>query len=312
MKTCLIIGDLNADLTLVGIKGVPQLGTEITVGEHSLDIGGSGGVVSAILAELGINTYMISIVGNDYLAEFLKNRLKDSGVKTDKITTEDMLSTGITVNLSNTRGKSQISSLMVLEKLNAANILFGNIKSIQHVHFSSYYMMTGLQNDYLKIIDDIRKRYGDVIISLDTNYDPKNKWGKEIFTIMENIDIFFANRAEALKITGESNVNSAIKKLSNYTQKVIIKSGKWGYTAKINGKIHRGRCKNLDNMNFKDSTGAGDNFDAGFIYGSLNNWPIEKTLEFANFCGEKSIEYIGGVGTRDKFKQIIKKYNLKK
>jgi len=64
-------------------------------------------------------------------------------------------------------------------------------------------------------------------------------------------------------------------------------------------------------VNFKDSTSAGDNFDAEFIYGYIiDNLNIEKSLKIANICGAKSVEYLGGIGNKKKFlelKELIRK-----
>ncbi|MBA7609712.1 hypothetical protein ES703_16903 [subsurface metagenome] len=62
---------------------------------------------------------------------------------------------------------------------------------------------------------------------------------------------------------------------------------------------------------FKDSTGAGDNFDAGFIYGFMNNLDIRESLRIANICGAKSVEYVGGVGNIKKFREIKELIELK-
>ena len=80
--------------------------------------------------------------------------------------------------------------------------------------------------------------------------------------------------------------------------------GKEGYLAKINKKYYKGDCINKLKKNFKDSTGAGDNFDAGFIYGYIDNLNIEKSLKIANICGAKSVEYLGGVGDKEKFFEL--------
>ena len=63
-------------------------------------------------------------------------------------------------------------------------------------------------------------------------------------------------------------------------------------------------------VNFKDSTGAGDNFDTGFIYRYIDNLNIEESLKIGNICGAKSVEYLGGVGNKEKFldlKELIRK-----
>jgi sugar/nucleoside kinase (ribokinase family) len=47
-----------------------------------------------------------------------------------------------------------------------------------------------------------------------------------------------------------------------------------------------------------DTTGAGDSFDAGFVYGSLAGWELESTLRFASVCGSLSTRAIGGTSAQ--------------
>ncbi|MBA7474479.1 ATP-dependent 6-phosphofructokinase [subsurface metagenome] len=306
-KSCLVIGDLNVDLVLNELKDFPELGKEIVAQNHFIDIGGSGGIFSAVLSELGINTYIISKIGSDFLGQFLISKLKDYGVNTDKLVIKESDETGITINLSYKKDKYQISSLNLVGSLSLNDIAFQNIKDIRHVHFSSYYIMKNLKADYVKLINNIKKNYNNITISLDTNDDPEDRWGEEIYRILGNIDIFLANKKEALKITKESNTGDALNRLNKEVKVVVIKLGSEGYIARDGENYYSG---DQLSVNFKDSTGAGDNFDAGFIYGFINNYNIKKSLKIANIVGAKSVKYIGGVGNKEKFfglKKLVRK-----
>jgi len=300
-KNCLVIGDLNVDLIVAGINGPLKKGSEVTAGNHFLDIGGSGGVFAAVLSELGIKTYIISKISNDFFGNYLIERLNNHGAGTDKILVEKNRDTGVTLSLSYAEDKIQISSVEMVKNFNAGDIIFEGWENIKHVHFTSYYMMDSLQSDYIKIICDIKKKYEDITFSMDTNDDPSNRWGGDIYDIFPYIDIFMINKKEALMITKKDNVADALKELGAFVRTVIIKLGIKGYIAKDNGIIYRGDSLIAD---FKDSTGAGDNFDAGFIYGFLNNMSLEKSLAIGNICGARSVEYLGGAGTKEKFYKI--------
>ena len=305
-KSCLVIGDLNIDLVLNELKDFPELGKEIIAGSHFLDVGGSGGIFSTVLSSLGVNTYIISKVGDDFFGKFLINELKSYGVNINKLIIEDNKETGITINLSYREDKYQISSLNLVNSLSLGEIIFKNIKDIGHVHFTSYYMMSSLKKDYVKLINDIKKNYPGITFSLDTNDDPEDRWGDEIYKILNNIDIFLANKKEALKISKETNIKNALNKLSNEVKTVVIKLGSEGYIAKDRDSYYSNDSLDLLNINFKDSTGAGDNFDAGFIYGYINGLGTEKSLKIANVVGAKSVEYPGGVGSEEKFLELRK------
>ena len=294
---------LNIDLVLNELKNFPELGQEIIAGNHFLDIGGSGGIFSAVLSELGINTYIISKISNDFLGQFLINKLEDHGVITDKLIVKENGKTGITINLSYKKDKYQISSLNLVSSLSADEVIFENIKNIGHVHFTSYYVMNHLKAGYVKLINDIKKVYKNVTFSLDTNDDPESRWGDEIYRILRNIDIFLVNKKEALGIAKASNIEEAIKRLGKEVKTVIVKLGDQGCIAKRGDNYYK---ESSQNVNFKDSTGAGDNFNAGFIYGIMSGFDIEKCLKIANICGAKSVEYLGGVGNKKKFYELKK------
>jgi len=301
---CLVIGDLNIDLIFNDLSGFPELGKEILSRNYDMVIGGSGGVFAAVLSKLGISTAIISKIGHDNYGRFLLDEMKKYGADTSRMVISEDMNTGVTVSLSYEKDKSQISSVNLIKSFKAQEINLERLNQVRHVHFPAYYMMDGLKNSYIKIIESIRSRYKEITFSLDTNDDPDNEWGSSIYEIFKNIDILFLNQKEAMKISGEPSVQGALDKLANYTKKVVIKLGKEGYIAKINGKHYRGHCRNTRNKDFLDGTGSGDNFDAGFVFGHLKEFDIEKTLDFANYCAEKSIEYSGGVGSDDKFAQI--------
>ena len=310
-KECLVIGDLNIDLVFNDLTGFPELGKEITSGDYAMVIGGSGGLFTAILSRLGVKTSIISKIGDDFYGRFLMEELKRNKADISRIIISETDKTGITISLSYERDKSQISSVSTLKNLKIDDICLGDMRKIKHVHFSSYYMMESLKNSYVDIIKQIKSVSNGITFSFDTNDDPGDQWGSEIYDILKFVDILFLNRKEAIRISGRTGVETAAERLSEYVPAVVIKLGIEGHFARINGKTYRGYCRNTANENFLDGTGSGDNFDAAFIFGFLNNFNVAKNLDFANFCAEKSIEYLGGVGDDTKFRYIKDFYNIK-
>jgi len=301
---CLVIGDLNIDLILNRIEGFPKIDHEIIAEDYDVVIGGSGGIFTAVLSMLGIKTAIISTIGNDMFGKSLTSKLKENNASVSRLIINEKEKTGITIYLSYDSGKSQTSSVKLIKNLKFNDFTLKDLSSIEHVHFSSYYVMDSLRESYVEIIKKIKSQSKEITFSMDTNDDPSNEWKRKIYKIFDHIDILFLNKREALNISREQNIKKAISRLSRYVEKVVIKAGKEGYFAKIDGKDYRGFCQNKKNKNFLDSTGAGDNFDAAFIFGFLNNIETSKTLRFADYCAEKSVEYSGGVGNIKKFKII--------
>jgi ribokinase len=130
--------------------------------------------------------------------------------------------------------------------------------------------------------------------SLDTNYDPSEKWiGFD--ELLSATDIFLPNKTEAFSITQLDDVESAAKQLANKSKLVAVKLGADG--AVLQTKDKRIFMPSIP-VNVVDTIGAGDAFDAGFLYGYLNNWNLEQSLQLATACGALSTQASGGVAAQ--------------
>ena len=72
--------------------------------------------------------------------------------------------------------------------------------------------------------------------------------------------------------------------------------------------IHRGETVRVSSIpvNVIDTVGAGDSFDAGFMYGYLNQWPLVKTLWLGCVCGALSTQRAGGTDGQPTLDEAMK------
>jgi sugar/nucleoside kinase (ribokinase family) len=113
----------------------------------------------------------------------------------------------------------------------------------------------------------------------------------EVVASLRSIDIFAPNQKEALRLTGEQTIGAALGRLAELTPTVVIKLGADGAIARSQGQqVHIPALP----VNAVDTTGAGDNFDCGFLYGWLKSYSLEDCLRCGNFCGGRSITAHGG------------------
>jgi sugar/nucleoside kinase (ribokinase family) len=99
------------------------------------------------------------------------------------------------------------------------------------------------------------------------------------------------NEKEAIAISQTRTMGQALKWLGERTNTLALKRGSKGALA-----WHDGQTTSSCTLSGTviDTVGAGDTFDAGFVYGFLKGWAIEKTLCFATVCGSLSTQAAGG------------------
>ncbi|MEI6291930.1 MAG: PfkB family carbohydrate kinase, partial [Chloroflexota bacterium] len=146
-----------------------------------------------------------------------------------------------------------------------------------------------------------------VSTSLDPNYDPTGEWSG-FDELLSLTDVFFPNGTEACSLARQADPRLAADVLSLKVKTLTVKLGPEGALAVQDGEMVQAASIPVK---FVESVGAGDSFDAGFIYGYLHQWPLEKTLRLAAICGALSTQAAGGtIGQADW--NDLQKYGLGK
>jgi sugar/nucleoside kinase (ribokinase family) len=111
---------------------------------------------------------------------------------------------------------------------------------------------------------------------------------------LQRVDVFLPNETELLAFTRETSIEAGLDRLA-YIPTVAVKLGARGAVARRGSEIaHADSLR----VNVVDTTGAGDSFDAGFVYGYLTRQPLQQMLRFACACGSLSTRAAGGTGAQ--------------
>ncbi|SDN37578.1 pfkB family carbohydrate kinase [Paenibacillus sp. yr247] len=106
------------------------------------------------------------------------------------------------------------------------------------------------------------------------------------------------NETEALHYTGFEQIDDRLSYMSGFCSHVVVKLGAKGAAAMKDGlqTSHSGFS-----VEAVDTTGAGDSFNAGYIYGFLTGLNVETSLLYGNVCGAMSVgAYGGSTGSPDR------------
>jgi sugar/nucleoside kinase (ribokinase family) len=273
------IGDINVDISMIGGPN-PEMGREVLVDKMVVSPAGSTGYFAFGIAKLGEECRFVGRLGGDYFGKLILEKMKSFGISSTYVKIDPDISTGITVSFVSKGGeRSLISYLGSTELLNSSDIDEKSLMGARHLHIGALPLLKALQSKVPELFMKAHKL--GITTSLDTGWDPTGRWDVE--ESLQWVDIFLPNEEEASAMTGEKNISRASSKLlAKGPSAVVIKRGAQGSTVAT-------REGNLDVPAFKvnpvDTTGAGDAFDAGFIFSFLRGKPLLECAKYGNAAG---------------------------
>ena len=288
------IGELNVDLIFDRLQGFPEKGKEKIAEEMTLTLGSSSAIFASNAAALGLRVGFVGKLGEDSFGDLILSRLKKRRVEVSQIIRQKKFATGATVVINAQPERAMMTYKGPMDTLRLTDIPWSYVSSARHMHLSSYYLQKGLQPGCQKLFQKAQAL--GLSTSLDTNWDPEEKWGKELFKILPYVDIFLPNEKESLGITRAPSVVMAMRDLARYARIVVVKCGGRGALAQQGQKIFKAAV--IKNK-IVDTVGAGDSVDAGFIAQFLKGASLLQCLHFANRCGAFSTTQSGGTAAFD-------------
>ena len=300
MFDILVAGEINPDLIFSG-NVLPEFGqVEKLVDSAVLTIGSSSAIFACGAARLGLKVAFIGICGEDVFGRFMLDEMQKRGVDVGNVIVRADKPTGICVILNQGSDRAILTHLGLISDLRYSDIPDSLLRQSRHLHVASYFLQTKLQPDLPALFQHAHSL--GLTTSLDANYDPSEKW-LGFDELLSTTNIFLPNKTEALSITQTNDVESASKQLAGKSELVAIKLGPDGALACKQNKITH--AKSLE-LNVVDAVGAGDSFDAGFIFGYLNKWPLERSLRLACVCGALSTQRAGGTEGQPTLEEAMK------
>ncbi len=308
-KTSLVgLGALNVDR----IFRVERL---LADGESVIEDGGSfagGSAANTIygLARLGIATGFCGAVGDDAEGCLLLNDFKKAGIDTSRIITLPKVSSGTVFCLSTLRQRSLYVLAGANSSLSLADVDLSYINQADYLHLSSF--VDDAQFDLSqKIVERLSPR---VKLSFSPGALFAARGMKALRPFLARTQIIFINRDEIEKLTGENFQKAAGMCLKAGCKTAVITLGKG---KKDKGQTIAAYVRDSRNEWFIDAgkpshviiidtTGAGDAFAAGFLFGMLEGKSIETCGRLGHCAARLSLKCSGargGLPTRRRLEQ---------
>lgn len=289
----LAIGELNVDLILNNINELPVIGKEIIAGSMVMTLGSSTAIFAANLSSLGSKVGFLGKIGTDPFGDLVKKSLTDKGIDTSLVIEEKSIATGATIVLNYGEDRAMVTFPGAMDCLTIDDISDEALLNARHIHFSSLFLQSGIRKD-IYILFKRAKDLG-LTTSLDIQWDPSEEWDFDYKNILPFVDIFLPNEAELLNITKAKDLKEAVEKLGPYSNNIVIKRGSKGSILNSSG----GRMIEWPaylNTEVVDAIGAGDSFNAGFIFKFVKGESLQDCLDFGNLTGALNTTAAGGTG----------------
>ena len=284
MKKVLVLGSINIDFVSF-VSRYPQPGETLVSNDFGIFQGGKGANQAIALAKLDIPTLMLGKVGKDVLSDFALSSLQESGVDTTGIAKSQKNSTGSASIWVNAQGQN---SIVIYPGAN------GEVDEdfiIRHEKFfdDAFWLLTQFEVPLKSILLALKfaKKYG-----LKTVMDPAPVKKINNDDIWGLVDYLLPNEIELRELTHTEDVLKGIHILkAQGVKEVIVKLGKQGAVCEDKGKLVALPAIPVEQR--VDTTGAGDCFIAGFLYGMIQQSDISQAIKIANLTASYSIQKKG-------------------
>jgi len=238
------------------------------------------------LAQLGAPVGYIGKIGMDEMGYFFQKDMEKAGVCTHLLHSD--MDTGIATTFISKGGERTFATYLGAAATQTPEDLHERVfSSYDMIHVEGYLIFN---RDLILNICKLAKNCG-LQISMDmASYNLVEAMHPLVEELLRDyVDIIFANEEEAFAFTGKKE-HEALEILSTYCPVSVVKLGAQGSLARVHGETTvipavKAHCK--------DSTGAGDIYAAGFLYGLTNNYTVAEAGALASKLGARCIETIG-------------------
>ena len=278
----------RGSMSLVGTELQSEISKEVAGLPHSLSLGGSADNTIRAMARLGSEVGFIGKVGHDNTGDRFEQALRNLGIE-GKIFRGESPS-GKCISLVSPDGeRTMLTYLGAAAEMHAEDISPAIFEGYDCLYIEGYLVQ---EHSLIETAIRTAKEAGlQVAIDL-ASFNVVEENREFLHSIVEKyIDIVFANEDEARVFTGEEEPINALQYISEMCDLVVVKIGMKGALIKHKGEvIHIGIMAAAKRV---DTTGAGDFYAAGFMYGLCEGLSLRQCGTIGAITAGKVIEVVG-------------------
>jgi len=286
----LMLGDINID-TVWPVSEFPIPGRDGLTETVTVEIGGAVVNSAIILDNLGQRTSLLGCVGKDVWAEQVKQEFMQTNINLKHVHVKPESTTGLTFIIVTPDGeRTMFSHRGANIQLEIQDIDDDALKDAAILHISGYALLESPQKNALWRAVELAKKY-NVQISLDTGLEPAIQNPKDLRRLLRELTICISGPQEISALLDSTSPEEAADLLlSSGIKLAAIKLGEKGsFVADEKDQLF---CPSFD-VNAVDTTGAGDSFTAGLLYGWAHRLSLSASAVLASALGALAASVYG-------------------
>ena len=277
---------MNLDLIFKDFDRLPQPGEEVFARQFTMQLGGGPMVYPIVLEQLGCRVRLGTFLGRSTVSQLCRQLLAQRGFSSYDVFETDCPDPEVVTSvfswahdrgfLSHNQGvyESSLDPETVYRFLQDARVVFAPVGHPE--------VTRRLHKQGVKVVYD-------------------NGWSDDLSiddfkSFLPYIDVYTPNDKEAMKLAGTDDVEEAVRFLARYTPCPVVTLGSRGCAYWEDGGIRYAPA--IEEFPAVDTTGAGDNFLTGVIYGLLQDRPLGECVRLGNIFAGVSITAVGCFGTK--------------
>jgi sugar/nucleoside kinase (ribokinase family) len=263
--------------------------------------GGSACNTIVGIANLGGQARFVGKLCHDDFGRFFESDLKSNGVAA--VLFESSIPTGRVFNIITPDAqRSMFTYLGASAEIQPGEITPDCFDRAAIVHIEGYLVFN--HDLVLSVVQAARQAGARISLDLASYTVVADNFDFLHTVVDEYVDILIANEDEAVAFTGLKEELQALEQLSAKTEIAVVNIGKRG--SYITGSGRTLKVAPAGSGPVVDTTGAGDLWAAGFLYGLVNGFDLNKCGRLASLCGFEVCRVIGADIPEDGWHRIRK------
>ncbi|MFF8956075.1 carbohydrate kinase family protein [Streptomyces sp. NPDC014894] len=277
-----LTGTVFLDIIFTGLDSAPVRGTESWARGMGSSPGGVANMATA-LARLGLRTSLAAAFGDDHYGDYCWDALEQGeGIDLALSRTVPGWHSPVTVSMAYEGERTMISHGHEAPPPEAAR------ERPPRSRAAVASLTPGRRDEWIA-----RAAREGTRVFADVGWDETGRWDPDDLADLEHCEAFLPNAEEAMRYTRASSPVEAAHALAELVPVAVVTLGAEGAYA-VDGRTGESAQVPAIAVEALDPTGAGDVFVAGFVTGTLADWPLADRLAFAGLTAALSVQEFGG------------------